>query len=185
MPLTGLAPLDSSWQPARFFVINDRRLQANRVDHRSFAGFSLHNLGSGQQVAAGARRRGRRSAHRSAVKFSCSAGTLTTPTLDAVPARARRLSVWGDIIRLAAISRAKPAAERCRATVEPNGCLSARASNGGFSGFCAERERARARFLTLRPAVSSFAGESLVRRWPGLDSSGTLRWRKGSLRSRS
>ena len=111
--------------------------------------------------------------------------TLTTPTLDAVPARARRLSVWGDIIRLAAISRAKPAAERCRATVEPNGCLSARASNGGFSGFCAERERARARFLTLRPAVSSFAGESLVRRWPGLDSSGTLRWRKGSLRSRS
>ena len=113
------------------------------------------------------------------------AGTLTTPTLDAVPARARRLSVWGDIIRLAAISRAKTAAERCRATVEPNGCLSARASNGGFSGFCAERERARARFLTLRPAVSSFAGESLVRRWPGLDSSGTLRWRKGSLRSRS
>ena len=71
---TGLAPLDSSWQPARFFVINDRRLQANRVDHRSFAGFSLHNLGSGQQVAAGARRRGRRSAHRSAVKFSCSGG---------------------------------------------------------------------------------------------------------------
>ena len=58
MPLTGLAPLDSSWQPARFFVINDRRLQANRVDHRSLAGFSLHNLGSGQQVAAGARRRG-------------------------------------------------------------------------------------------------------------------------------
>ena len=74
MPLTGLAPLDSSWQPARFFVINDRRLQANRVDHRSFAGFSLHNLGSGQQVAAGARRRGRRSAHRSAAGFSCSGG---------------------------------------------------------------------------------------------------------------
>jgi len=45
MPLTGLAPLDSSWQPARFFVINDRRLQANCVDHRSLAGFSLHNLG--------------------------------------------------------------------------------------------------------------------------------------------
>ena len=130
------------------------------------------------------------SVHDSSVDFfsiltRLDAGTLTTPTLDAVPARARRLSVWGDIIRLAAISRAKPAAERCRATVEPNGCLSARASNGGFSGFCAERERARARFLTLRPAVSSFAGESLVRRWPGLDSSGTLRWRKGSLRSRS
>ena len=80
MPLTGLAPLDSSWQPARFFVINDRRLQANRVDHRSFAGFSLHNLGSGQQVAAGARRRGRRSAHRSAVKFSCSGGATMCPT---------------------------------------------------------------------------------------------------------
>ena len=79
MPLTGLAPLDSSWQPARFFVINDRRLQANRVDHRSFAGFSLHNLGSGQQVAAGARRRGRRSAHRSAVKFSCSGGATMCP----------------------------------------------------------------------------------------------------------
>ena len=58
MPLTGLAPLDSSWQPARAFVINDRRLQANRVDHRPLAGCSLHNLGSGQQVAAGARRRG-------------------------------------------------------------------------------------------------------------------------------
>ena len=58
MPLTGLEPLDSSWQPARAFVINDRRLQANRVDHRPLAGCSLHNLGSGQQVAAGARRRG-------------------------------------------------------------------------------------------------------------------------------
>lgn len=79
MPLTGLAPLDSSWQPARFFVINDRRLQANRVDHRSFAGFSLHNLGSGQQVAAGARRRGRRSAHRSAAGFSCSGGATMWP----------------------------------------------------------------------------------------------------------
>jgi len=86
MPLTGLAPLDSSWQPARFFVINDRRLQANRVDHRSFAGFSLHNLGSGQQVAAGARRRGRRSAHRSAVKFSCSGGaTMCNNTAMLVP----------------------------------------------------------------------------------------------------
>ena len=74
MPLTGLAPLDSSWQPARFFVINDRRLQANRVDHRSFAGFSLHNLGSGQQVAAGARRRGGAARIRSAAGFSCSGG---------------------------------------------------------------------------------------------------------------
>ena len=74
MPLTGLAPLDSSWQPARFFVINDRRLQANRVDHRSLAGFSLHNLGSGQQVAAGARRRGGAARIRSAAGFSCSGG---------------------------------------------------------------------------------------------------------------
>ena len=35
--------------------------------------------------------------------------------------------------------------------------------HGGFSTICAERERARARFLTLRPAVSSIADESLVR----------------------
>ena len=34
---------------------------------------------------------------------------------------------------------------------------------GGFSAICAERERARARFLTLRPAVGSVADESLVR----------------------
>ena len=34
---------------------------------------------------------------------------------------------------------------------------------GGFSTICAERERARARFLTLRPAVSSIADEPLVR----------------------
>ena len=74
MPLTGLEPLDSSWQPARFFVINDRRLQANRVDHRSLAGFSLHNLGSGQQVAAGARRRGGAARIRSAAGFSCTGG---------------------------------------------------------------------------------------------------------------
>ena len=35
--------------------------------------------------------------------------------------------------------------------------------HGRFSTICAERERARARFLTLRPAVSSIADESLVR----------------------
>ena len=92
MPLTGLAPLDSSWQPARFFVINDRRLQANRVDHRSFAGFSLHNLGSGQQVAAGARRRGRRSAHRSAVKFSCSGGATMWKRLSPIVSKWMRAS---------------------------------------------------------------------------------------------
>jgi hypothetical protein len=74
MPLTGLEPLDSSWQPARAFVINDRRLQANRVDHRPLAGCSLHNLGSGQQVAAGARRRGGAARIRSAAGFSCSGG---------------------------------------------------------------------------------------------------------------
>ena len=48
MPRTALEPLDSSWQPAQFIVLDDRRLQVNRVDHRSFAGYSLHNLGSGQ-----------------------------------------------------------------------------------------------------------------------------------------
>eukprot|EP00964_Phaeocystis_antarctica_P045304 scaffold26066_cov102-Phaeocystis_antarctica.AAC.2 len=48
MPRTALEPLDSSWQPARFVVLDDRRLQVNRVDHRSLAGCSLHNLGSGQ-----------------------------------------------------------------------------------------------------------------------------------------
>merc|ERR1740130_928237 len=52
MPRTALEPLDSSRQPARFVVLDDRRLQVNRVDHRSLAGCSLHNLGSGQQVAA-------------------------------------------------------------------------------------------------------------------------------------
>ena len=77
MPLTGLEPLDSSWQPARAFVINDRRLQANRVDHRPLAGCSLHNLGSGQQVAAGARRRGGAARIRSAAGFSCSGGATT------------------------------------------------------------------------------------------------------------
>ena len=58
MPRTALEPLDSSWQPARFVVIDDRRLQVNLVDHRSLASCSLYNLGSGQQVAAGTRRRG-------------------------------------------------------------------------------------------------------------------------------
>merc|ERR1740130_135745 len=54
MPRTALEPLDSSWQPARFVVLDDRRLQVNLVDHRSLASCSLYNLGSGQQVAASA-----------------------------------------------------------------------------------------------------------------------------------
>ena len=72
MPRTALEPLDSSWQPARFVVLDDRRLQVNRVDHRSFAGYSLHNLGSGQQVAAGARWRGGAARIASANELSCS-----------------------------------------------------------------------------------------------------------------
>eukprot|EP00964_Phaeocystis_antarctica_P037933 scaffold21693_cov38-Phaeocystis_antarctica.AAC.1 len=80
MPRTALEPLDSSWQPARFVVLDDRRLQVNRVDHRSLAGCSLHNLGSGQQVAAGARRRGDAPRIRSAVGLSCSErATMCTP----------------------------------------------------------------------------------------------------------
>ena len=74
MPRTALEPLDSSWQPARFVVLDDRRLQVNRVDHRSFAGYSLHNLGSGQQVAAGARWRGDAPPIRSAIELCCSGG---------------------------------------------------------------------------------------------------------------
>merc|ERR1740130_680355 len=74
MPRTALEPLDSSWQPARFVVLDDRRLQVNRVDHRSFAGYSLHNLGSGQQVAAGARWRGGVPRIRSAIELCCSGG---------------------------------------------------------------------------------------------------------------
>ena len=74
MPRTALEPLDSSWQPARFVVLDDRRLQVNRVDHRSFAGYSLHNLGSGQQVAAGARWRGGAPRIRSAIELCCSGG---------------------------------------------------------------------------------------------------------------
>jgi hypothetical protein len=34
-------------------VLNDPRLQLDRVEHRSLAGCSMHNLGSGQRVAAG------------------------------------------------------------------------------------------------------------------------------------
>ena len=47
---------------------------SRRCVGRSLAGCSLHNLGSGQQVAAGARRRGGAARIRSAIKFSCSGG---------------------------------------------------------------------------------------------------------------
>ena len=52
MPLTALEPLDRSSQPARSVVLDDLRLHVDRVEHRSLAGCSLHNLGSRQQVAA-------------------------------------------------------------------------------------------------------------------------------------
>lgn len=81
MPRTALEPLDSSWQPARFVVLDDRRLQVNRVDHRSLAGCSLHNLGSGQQVAAGARRRGDAPRIRSAIRLSCTLYTSERATM--------------------------------------------------------------------------------------------------------
>ena len=72
MPLTALEPLDRSWQPAQSVVLDDLRLQVDRVEHRSLAGCSLHNLGSGQQVAAGARWRGGSARIESANGLSCS-----------------------------------------------------------------------------------------------------------------
>ena len=93
MPRTALEPLDSSWQPARFVVLDDRRLQVNRVDHRSLAGCSLHNLGSGQQVAAGARRRGDAPRIRSAARLSCKErATMCRARCVAVPFRASSAS---------------------------------------------------------------------------------------------
>jgi hypothetical protein len=71
-PRTALEPLDRSSQPARLVVLNDPRLQVDRVDHRSLAGCSMHNLGSGQRVAARARWRGRASRRTSAVGLCCS-----------------------------------------------------------------------------------------------------------------
>ena len=74
MPLTALEPLDRSWQPARSVELDDLRLQVDRVEHRSLhlAGCSLHNLGSGQQAAAGARWRGGAARIGSAIRLSCS-----------------------------------------------------------------------------------------------------------------
>ena len=72
MPLTALEPLDRSWQPARFVVLDDLRLQVDRVERRSLAGCRLHNLGSGQQAAAGPRWRGGSARIASANELSCS-----------------------------------------------------------------------------------------------------------------
>ena len=74
MPRTALEPLDRSSQPARLVVLDDPRLQVDLVDHRSLAGCSMHNLGSGQRVAARARWRGRASRRTSAIELSCSGG---------------------------------------------------------------------------------------------------------------
>ena len=72
MPLTALEPLDRSWQPPRSVVLDDPRLQADRVEHRSLAGCRLHNQGSGQQAAAGPRWRGGSARIESANGLSCS-----------------------------------------------------------------------------------------------------------------
>ena len=61
MPLSALEPLDRSSQPARFVVLDDLRLQVDRVEH-PIAHLPDEActtcLGSGQQVAAEARWRG-------------------------------------------------------------------------------------------------------------------------------
>ena len=72
MPLTALEPLDRSSQPARFVELDDLRLQVDRVERRSLAGCRLHNLGSGQQAAAGPRWRGGSARIASANELSCS-----------------------------------------------------------------------------------------------------------------
>ena len=72
MPLTALEALDRSWQPARSVELDDLRLQVDRVERRSLAGCRLHNLGSGQQAAAGPRWRGGSACIASANELSCS-----------------------------------------------------------------------------------------------------------------
>ena len=72
MPLTALEALDRSWQPARSVELDDLRLQVDRVERRSLAGCRLHNLGSGQQAAAGPRWRGGSARIVSANELSCS-----------------------------------------------------------------------------------------------------------------
>ena len=71
MSLTALEALDRSWQPARSVELDDLRLQVDRVERRSLAGCRLHNLGSGQQAAAGPRWRGGSARIESAIEFSC------------------------------------------------------------------------------------------------------------------
>jgi hypothetical protein len=63
-------------------VLNDPRLQLDRVEHRSLAGCSMHNLGSGQRVAARARWRGRASRRTSAIGVCCSGGATMCPVGD-------------------------------------------------------------------------------------------------------
>ena len=72
MPLTALEALDRPWQPARSVELDDLRLQVDRVERRSLAGCRLHNLGSGQQAAAGPRWRGGSACIASANGLSCS-----------------------------------------------------------------------------------------------------------------
>ena len=72
MSLTALEALDRSWQPARSVELDDLRLQVDRVERRSLAGCRLHNLGSGQQAAAGPRWRGGSARIASANGLSCS-----------------------------------------------------------------------------------------------------------------
>ena len=80
-PCTALEPLDRSSQPARSVVLNDPRLQLDRVEHRSLAGCSMHNLGSGQRVAARARWRGRASRRTSAIGVCCSNSCYAAPRI--------------------------------------------------------------------------------------------------------
>ena len=87
MPRTALEPLDRSSQPARSVVLNDPRLQLDRVEHRSLAGCSMHNLGSGQRVAARARWRGRASRRTSANGVCCSGGATMRGRVGGVECR--------------------------------------------------------------------------------------------------
>ena len=97
-PCTALEPLDRSSQPARSVVLNDPRLQLDRVEHRSLAGCSMHNLGSGQRVAARARWWGRASRRTSANGVCCSGGS-TMCCAESVRTRAR---VEGVCVRMRA-----------------------------------------------------------------------------------
>ena len=110
MSLTALEALDRSWQPARSVELDDLRLQVDRVERRSLAGCRLHNLGSGQQAAAGPRWRGGSARIVSANELSCSeratmcsTARRRTCTRTAVATSAmtglgrERLSPWYDV----------------------------------------------------------------------------------------